>query len=286
VSALAERFRDVVHLELDSTVAAALVARGVDVMFPVLHGPPGEDGTFQGLVEILGLPYVGSGVHASACAMDKIVSKLIFRAADLPVAEDVVVRREEGAEVAGRRIRATLGERVVVKPARQGSALGVTLVEDAGELEAALGRAFALDREVLVEARVSGREITCGVLERGDDVEALPVCEIRTPEHSWYDYEHRYTVGLSEHVIPAPLPAAQYERVRAVSILAHEALGCRDLSRVDFVVPDEGEPVLLEVNTLPGMTATSLYPDEARAAGISFSELVALLVERAHARGG
>jgi D-alanine-D-alanine ligase len=122
-----------------------------------------------------------------------------------------------------------------------------------------------------------------GILER-DGPEALPVLEVRTPAGSWYDFEHRYTEGLSEHLVPAPLPGPQYERTQALAIRAHAALGCRDLSRVDFVVPDAGEPVILEVNTLPGMTPTSLYPDAARAAGFSFDALVAFLVERAWSR--
>jgi len=143
--------------------------------------------------------------------------------------------------------------------------------------------AFNYDARVLVEERIVGREITVGILER-NGVEALPVLEVRTPAGSWYDFQHRYTPGLSEHLVPAPLPSAQYMRTQELAVRAHEALGCRDLSRVDFVVPDGGEPVVLEVNTLPGMTPTSLYPDAARAAGLSFEALVQILVERAWSR--
>ncbi len=133
------------------------------------------------------------------------------------------------------------------------------------------------------EERVEGREITVGILE-GSGIEALPVIEVRTPPGSWYDYHHRYTPGLSEHVIPAPLPQAQYELTQEMARRAHRVLDCRDLSRVDFVVPIDGKPIILEVNTLPGMTPTSLYPDAARAAGLSFEALVALLIERAASR--
>jgi D-alanine-D-alanine ligase len=136
---------------------------------------------------------------------------------------------------------------------------------------------------VLVEERIEGEEITAAVLERNEPV-ALPVIEVATPPDSWYDYEHRYTPGLSDHIIPAPLPEEQYQRVQELAVVAHVSLGCRDLCRVDFVVPSEGEPVVLEVNTIPGMTPTSLYPDAAKAADISFEELVALLVQRALAR--
>ncbi|MFQ5743457.1 MAG: D-alanine--D-alanine ligase [Acidobacteriota bacterium] len=280
--ALGERYENVALLELEEFVARGLGQALADVVFPAFHGPPGEDGTFQGYLEILRVPYVGCGVLASACAMDKVVAKQIFRARGLPVAGEMVCYRSEGAAVAARRAVEALGSDVVIKPSSQGSALGVLFGEDL-DLEEAIDQAFAFDERVLVEERIEGREITVAVLER-NGVEALPVIEIRTPPGSWYDYEHRYTPGLSEHVIPAPLPESQVQRTRDVSVTAFEALGCRDLARADFVVPAEGEPVLLELNTMPGMTPTSLYPDAARAAGMSFEELVAHFVERAYSR--
>lgn len=221
---------------------------------------------------------------ASACAIDKIVAKQIFRDHSLPVAEDVVVHRGEGASRAASRVLELLGSDVVVKPSRQGSALGVRFVKDLTELEQAIEQAFSYDERVLVEEHIMGREITAAILERDNEIEALPIIEIRTPSGSWYDYEHRYTPGLSEHIIPASLSKAQYHRTQELAKLAHEALCCRDLSRVDFVVPEQGEPVILEANTLPGMTPTSLYPDAARAAGLSFEALAAYLVERAFSR--
>jgi len=278
--ALRESYAQVVVLELDREIATALRSCGADVVFPVLHGPPGEDGTFQGLLEICELPYVGSGVQASAYAMDKVVAKHIFRAHGLPVARDVVVSRAEGALAAAQRAFERLGGSVVVKPSRQGSALGVCFADDLAGLEDGLAAAFRFDSQVLVEERIAGREITAAVLERAS-AEALPVIEVRTPPGTWYDFTHRYTAGQSEHVIPAPLAPATYASTQALAVQAHEALGCRDLSRADFVVPETGSPVLLEVNTMPGMTPTSLYPDAARAAGIDFPSLVALLVERA-----
>ena len=283
--ALHATYSEVVLLELDTNIAEALKRNGVNIIFPVLHGPPGEDGTFQGFLETLGLPYVGSGVHASACAMDKVVAKHLFRNAGLPVARDMVVYRRDGTRVAARRVVKNLGLNVVVKPSRQGSALGVAFPKDITELEAALEQALSYDERILVEERIEGKEITVGILEQ-IDLEALPVIEVRTPKGSWYDYEHRYTSGFSEHVIPAPLSEAQYRRTQELAKLAHTTLGCRDLSRVDFVVPYGGEPIVLEVNTLPGMTPTSLYPDAAKAAGLSFEALVTLLVERALLRSG
>lgn len=278
--ALNATYSHVVTLELDRRIGKGLEESAATVVFPILHGPPGEDGTFQGFLEIIGMPYVGSGVQASAYAMDKIVAKQIFRSRDLPAPRDLIVSRDEGISRSVSRIADELGSSVVVKPARQGSAIGVSFPTNAAEIETALEKAFIHDDRTLVEEMVRGKEITCAVLER-DGIEALPVVEIVTPQGSWYDYEHRYTPGLSEHIIPARLPKSQYDRIQEFSIAAHRALGCRDLSRADFVVPDQGDPVLLEVNTLPGMTPTSLYPDAARAAGISFEELVAHLARRA-----
>lgn len=282
--ALRRSYDDVRLLEFDEAIGLALREAAAEVVFPVLHGPPGEDGTFQGFLEILGMPYVGSGVAASACAMDKIVAKQIFRAYNLPVAPDAIAHRGESPAAAARRAHAVLGTEVVVKPARQGSAIGVRFASDPAATEEALAAALVLDERAVVEKRIRGREITVAILERPEP-EALPVIEIRTPAGSWYDYEHRYTPGLSEHIVPAPLAPAQYARTQELAVAAHRALGCRDLSRVDLVVPEDGEPVLLEVNTLPGMTPTSLYPDAARADGLSFEELVAYLVERAASRG-
>lgn len=281
--ALSTSYKNVLVLELEERIGENLRKAQADVVFPVLHGPPGEDGTFQGFLDILGLPYVGSGVLASACAMDKIVAKRIWRAEGIPVARDVIVYRREGTWQASRKVLAVLGPDVVVKPSCQGSALGVTLCEDGTDLEQALEQAFSYDERVLVEERITGREITAAILEQ-EETEVLPVIEIRTPPGSWYDYEHRYTPGFSEHIIPAPLPEAQYRRTAEIAKRAYESLGCRDLARVDFVVPEEGEPIVLEINTLPGMTPTSLYPDAARAAGLSFGALVVCLIERALSR--
>jgi D-alanine-D-alanine ligase len=278
--ALRSTFPQTLVLEFDSEIFDQLALCRVDVVFPVLHGPPGEDGTFQGFLETIGIPYVGSGVAASARAMDKIVAKHLFRDAGLPVARDAVVRRGPLRPGAVASLIERLGPRVVVKPARQGSALGVAFASDGATLEQALEAAFAFDDRVLVEERIAGKEVTVGLIDRFGLV-SMPAIEIRTPAGSWYDFEHRYTQGLSEHVIPAEISETQYRHVREIARKAHLALGCRDLSRVDFIVPAIGNPMLLEVNTLPGMTPTSLYPDAARASGIEFETLIAHLVQRA-----
>jgi D-alanine-D-alanine ligase len=281
--ALRATFADVTVHEPDLHLAEELLRGSIDVVFPALHGPLGEDGSIQGLFEVAGVPYVGSDVAGSACAMDKVIAKRLFRDAGLPLAREVVVERSQAAGAAAR-VRELLDGRVAVKPATQGSAVGVAFAETDSELGAAIDAAFAFDSKVLVEEYVVGSEITVGILENPDP-EPFPVIDIRTPGESWYDFEHRYTVGLSEHVIPAPLPEDVYAAVQDLAVRAHVTLGCRDLSRVDFVVEPGGRTVLLEVNTLPGMTPTSLYPDGAAAAGIPFEQLVEQLVRRALSRG-
>jgi D-alanine-D-alanine ligase len=272
--------------ELDPTLTAALLAQRPDVVFPVLHGPPGEDGTVQGFLEILGLPYVGSGVHASAMAMDKSLAKAVFRSAGLPVADDLVFPAGTSARTAAQETRSRLGDRVVVKPLRQGSAIGVTPVMNGGDLVAPFELALSFGDGALVEPFVLGREVTVGVLDlEGRAPQVFPPIEIRTPTGTWYDFEHRYTVGESEHVIPADVPASAQTELERVALGAHRALGCADLSRSDFIVTDDGRVVLLEVNTLPGMTPTSLYPDGARATGLTFAALMEALVVSGHRRG-
>jgi D-alanine-D-alanine ligase len=278
---------DVVRLELDEWLPESLRTGGFDVVFPVAHGPFGEDGCLQGLLEILALPYVGSNVLASALAMDKVAARRAFAASGLPIAKGRAVRRGD-AQVG--ELRASISKRLVVKPARSGSAIGVHRVdEDASDddLARALEQAWALDEVALVEHFARGREITCSVLDL-DGPRALAATEIESPKDAFYTYQARYAPGRSVHTCPAKLPPATTERVHEVALEAHRALGCRDLSRVDFVVGDDEDPekvTLLEVNTLPGFTATSLYPEAAAAAGIPFPALCDRLVRHAFARG-
>lgn len=269
-------------VELDATTAQALLSASPDVVFPALHGPPGEDGTVQGFLEILGFPYVGAGVHGSAAAMDKSIAKAIFRRSGLPVADDMLIDSGTDSAVADKLIRESLGDRVVIKPLSQGSALGVTLVANGGDLTEAITAALAFGSGVLVEAYILGLEITVGVLDlEGAEAQALPVTEIRTASDEWYDYTNRYTKGKSEHIIPATLEDKLNRRLQDIALAAHQSLDLEDLSRADFIVTDAGEIVLLEVNTLPGMTPTSLYPDGARAIGMDFPELMDALVRSA-----
>lgn len=272
-------------IELNRECPQALINLQPDVVFPALHGPPGEDGTVQGMLAMLGLPYVGSDVRGSALAMDKAVAKHVFRHAGLPVVDDIVVTpesRDLAAQAA--HIEATLGPAIAIKPLNQGSAIGVTPMPNGGDIEAALSAALQYGG-CLVEPFVMGKEITVGVLEADDQLLPHPVIEIVTASEQWYDFENRYTPGQSEHLMPAPLPGELQDRLQQIALQAHQALGLSDLSRADFIVTDNGGITLLEVNTLPGMTPTSLYPEGAAAIGYEFADLIHHLVLRAARRG-
>ncbi len=247
---------------------------GADVAFICLHGRFGEDGTIQGLLDLIGMPYVGSGVMASAVGMDKAMSKAVFGAHGLLTPRHVCVRRDEPVDTTV--LAGDIGGHCVVKPVREGSALGVTIVHGADELPAALEEAFRYDDDVLVEEFVEGVEVTVGVLGTREP-HSLPTLEI-VPVNEFYDFDAKYTPGHSDHIIPARVSEKANTECERVAIEAHKALGCAGVSRVDVIVTPDDEIYVLEVNTIPGMTKTSLLPDAARAAGIEFPELCTLLV--------
>ncbi|MDE0692379.1 MAG: D-alanine--D-alanine ligase [Gammaproteobacteria bacterium] len=277
---------DVEMIELDSGCVDALRAFAPDVVFPVLHGPPGEDGTVQGMLAILGLPYVGSDVRGAAASMDKHIAKAVFRDAGLPLAEDLTLPARIDVQVGAELVRQRLPGPVAIKPRSLGSGLGVTLLPDGGDVADALRTALSFGDGVVVEQFVTGREITVGVLDLyGEPASALPVVEILVAKGEWYDYTNRYTPGRSEHIIPAKVSDDVASGLKGVAMAAHSALCLRDLSRADFILGDDGDFVLLEVNAIPGMTPTSLYPDACRAAGIDFATLTARLVQSAARRG-
>lgn len=282
-SALVEKGFGVIALDLDDNLVPALMEARPDVVFIALHGRYGEDGCLQGLLDILGLPYVGSGVLASALAMNKAISKRLFRLEGLLCPKDVLVSRyalkQPGLQGVVEQVDKSLAYPLVVKPNKQGSTIGLTVVRAPQELENAVLQASKYDDEVLVEEYVSGTEITVGVL--GDnDPQALPVIEIRSAT-GLYDYEAKYTPGMSEHIIPAEISDYAYKAAQDGALKAHRALGCRHISRADFIVTPGDETYILEVNTIPGMTRTSLIPDAAKAQGIEFPDLIARLVELA-----
>jgi D-alanine-D-alanine ligase len=261
-------------------VQALSSLRRLDVVFPLIHGTNGEDGTLQGLLDLLGIPYVGSGTLSSALAMDKVMAKKVLAADGVPVPAGTVVDRASFARDALREARraAQVALPAIVKPVAQGSSVGLSLVSTAGEMGAALERALVHDPRALVEERLSGIEITVGVLGNRD-LQALPVVEI-VSRHALFDYQSKYDPTLSEEICPARLPEATALAAQDLALRAHRSLACRGLSRTDMIVTAHG-PVVLEVNTLPGMTVNSLLPKAARAAGIDFPELLHRLVQLA-----
>jgi D-alanine-D-alanine ligase len=264
--------------------SAVRVLETVDVVFPVLHGRFGEDGTIQGLLEMAGVPYVGSGVFASAAAMDKGFTKKLLAAAGLPVGDYEVLRR--GDSVAAIEL-AHLGLPVFVKPARAGSSVGISKVTEASALRDAIEFAFGHDDKVLVEAAVPGRELECGVLEDADGrpVASVPA-EIRLVRgHDWYDFDAKYLDDACEFDIPPALAGDVIARVQSVACQAYEALDCAGLARVDFFLRPDGELIVNEVNTMPGFTPISMFPRMWAASGVDYPTLVDRLVTAALRRG-
>jgi D-alanine-D-alanine ligase len=254
-----------------SGLANLAVVRDADVLFLALHGGRGEDGTIQTLLEMVGVPYTGSGRLGSAMAMDKDISKRLFRTTGVATADWVM------APAARDQVARDFGWPVVVKPSKQGSTVGLSVVKSAGEYDRAVALARQYDDEVMIERFVPGRELTVGVLEGA----ALAVGEI-IPRHEIFDYECKYTPGMSQEIFPADLPAKVTAECQRLSLLAHEALKLGGYSRVDFRLTAAGELFCLEVNTLPGMTATSLLPQAAQAVGITFPELCERICRAAH----
>ena len=261
--------------------SAAVAASGLDVVFPVLHGPYGEDGTVQGLLELANIPYVGAGVLGSAVGMDKAVMKTLFVAAGLPVGPYLTVLAPEWARdptAAMRRIEGTLGYPVFVKPANLGSSVGISKAGSEAELAEAMALALQFDRKIVVEAAVpDAREIECSVL--GNDTPLASVPGEVIPSREFYDYEAKYLDGGSREVIPAPLSDAQAAEVQRLAIRAFQTVDCAGMARVDFLMPREsGELYLNELNTIPGFTANSMYPKMWEASGLPFPALLDRLI--------
>jgi D-alanine-D-alanine ligase len=273
------------------TVALGRRVDGVDVVFPALHGPYGEDGTVQGLLECLDLPYVGAGVLASALCMDKVAFKDLMAQSGIPqVDHRAVTQASFAADPAAELHRlAELGLPVFVKPARLGSSVGIGRVGTAGDLPAALEAAFEHDPLALVEAAASGREVECSVMGNEDPIASQPgEILLAAGESGWYDYEAKYTPGGMELIVPARIPDAVRERVRELAVTTFALTGCRGLARVDFFV--SGEKVLVnELNTMPGFTQTSVFASLFAASGVTYPEvldrLLALAMERYEAEG-
>jgi len=258
------------------------VASSLDVVFPVMHGPNGEDGTLQGLLELADVPYVGPGVLASAVGMDKVTMKAIFRAHGLPVVQYLVAHAHEWAadrDAITGRVGSEIGYPCFVKPSNLGSSVGVSKVTGAADLAVAVESALAYDRKILIERGIAGREIEVSVL--GNDHPEASVPGEVLPGKEWYDYEAKYTEGVAKLVIPAPVPAPLSEEFRRLAVAAFRAIDAAGLARVDFFLEGEDRIWVNEINTIPGFTRTSAYPRLWAASGLSYSRLIDRLIELA-----
>lgn len=271
--ALLSRGYDAVAIDMGRDLPEVLRQEKVEAVFIALHGRYGEDGCVQGLLELLGIPYTGSGVLASALAMHKLYSKQAFAAAGILTAPFRHFRQGETVRIDA----LGFGLPLVVKPAQEGSSVGISIVKAEADLAAALELAWRYDNAILVEQYVKGQEVQVGIL----DDQPIGAIEI-VPKNEFYDFEAKYTDGMAEHIFPARLAPELYAKAQQVGLAAHLALGCSGYSRVDLLVTETGDCYVLEVNTLPGMTALSLLPEIAvKGAGLSFEELVERIIESA-----
>lgn len=286
--ALKAKGHPVVKLDVDEHFVATLKKEKVDLVYIALHGKYGEDGTIQELLEILDMPYTGPAVFSSILGFDKVLTKHMFEQEGIPTPKFFALSsgafKEIGASAALEEVVAKIGTPVVVKPARQGSALGIKFAKKASELPSALIAALSYDEKVLLEQYVDGTEIAVSIL--GDaDPHALPPVEI-VAKKGFFDFESMYTMGMTDYYVPARIGDEMTEQVQDLAIKVHKLLRCRDVSRVDIMIDERAGPLVLELNTSPGMTETSLLPMAAAEAGMDFPELVEKLVGFALARKG
>ena len=261
---------EVIELGEKEDIRSGVLKHRIDLAFIALHGRFGEDGRVQSFLEEEGIPYTGSGVAASRLAMDKIASRRVFRQAGLTVPFTRIYQRGKA------HLPPPFSGPLVVKPAREGSSIGLSIIHSPREYESAIREAGRYDERILVERYIPGRELTVGVLAE----QALPVVEI-LPKNKFFDFQAKYTKGMTEFKLPAPLPEARYREVQAAGLRSHQALGCYAYSRTDIILGEDGRPYILEVNTIPGFTATSLFPLAAARAGINFNELCVKMLKLA-----
>ena len=271
-AALLRKGYDAIPLDTDSGIASRLREVQAQVAFIALHGPGGEDGTIQGLLEILRVPYTGSGVQACAMAMDKVVTKALLNYHEIPVPRGIVRTKRERKTPLPRGWALP----VVVKPVNQGSTVGISIVRRPKDLPTAVDQALQYGPNVLIEEYIKGRELTVGILND----RALPVVEIVAP-NGFYDYAAKYTPGASVYKVPAPISNRHTKLLQTLALTVHHSLGCRGASRVDFRLDPHGRPFVLELNTVPGMTETSLLPMAAKAAHVSYETLVEAILHSA-----
>jgi D-alanine-D-alanine ligase len=270
---LAKKGFKAVAIDVGGDIAQRLPREKIDLAFIALHGRGGEDGTIQALLELLGIPYTGSGVLASALALNKAQAKKVFTFHGLPCPQYQVLRKPQ---LPSKRLPFPL----VIKPVSEGSTIGLSIVRRNSDVKEALEKAFSYDKEIILEEYIEGKEVTVGIV----GTRALPVIEIR-PKDTFYTYQAKYVKGLTDFIIPARLSKKVYSRVEKIALSAYQALDCRHFGRVDLIVNRKNQPYLLEVNTIPGMTATSLLPQAARHQGISFDSLIVKILKLAICSG-
>lgn len=279
-AALLRRGYDAVALDVDAALPEQLLNRKIEIAFIALHGPGGEDGTMQGLLEIMGIPYTGSNVRASAISLHKHAAKALLGYHGIPVPEGRVIRRADEGTAAARPPRRGGTWPVVIKPATQGSTFGISIVRQPAQWAAALRLAHHYDSEALVEPYIPGHEVTVSVLGEPHNPVALPTIEIVAPD-GFYDFAAKYEKGRSQYKCPAPLPARLRKQIERLAVRCFAILECDGAARVDFRVTPRGRPYVLEVNTVPGMTETSLLPMAAAKAGIDYDSLTERILESA-----
>ncbi|WP_087971557.1 D-alanine--D-alanine ligase family protein [Oceanobacillus rekensis] len=275
MNALRDKGHEVIGVDFNPNNLEDIIKLNVDLVFIGLHGKYGEDGRIQGLLDMMGIPYVGSGVLSSALAMDKAKAKQVFMMNKIPLAKSEVyaISKATKKEFIVNKINNAFTPPFVIKPNKEGSTLGLTIVTDSNQVMEAVNRAAESDDMILVEDFIKGRELTVAIIGEKGNEEALPIIEI-IPKNGFYDYEAKYAPGGSQHIVPAVIDEETTGLIQSYAILAHQSLGCETYSRVDFILNEDGLPMILEVNTLPGMTPTSLFPDAANAVGIKYEDMI------------
>ncbi len=272
-------YTNVVEIDLDPrNFGKQLAESKAEVVFNAVHGLYGEDGRLQTLLEIREMPYTGSGMIASVSCMDKVITKRMLRDAGISTPACLIVNKKESG--IKEKIMQRFSLPVVIKPASQGSSIGVEIVKEENQLDEALANAFKYSRDILVEEFIGGKELTVSMMQKDGEVVALPVIHI-APHSGMYDYHSKYTKGATEYICPADLDEETTKKVQEISKQAYEVLGCSGVARADVMLDEEGNGYVLEINTVPGMTATSLVPKAAAAAGISFPELCNIILQSA-----
>lgn len=281
---LCRRGYDTVMIDVGPTLYRDLQEQKIEIAFVSLHGPGGEDGVIQGFLETVGIPYTGSGLQANALGMHKVTTKTILAAHKIPIPDGTVIKRGEKVSSRAALRSARLHWPVVVKPASQGSTIGVTIVRKPSQWSGALALAHRYDREAMVEAYIPGHEVTVSLLGNGEETPTvLPAVEIVAP-NGFYDFSAKYEKGKTQYLCPAPLSAAITKQIRALALKTYQVMGCDGAIRVDFRITPRGRPYVLEINTVPGMTETSLLPMAAAQAGIDYDELTERILQSALVR--